>query len=183
MIQGLIRRRLNAFERGTGYDASYMREILDASLPAFRAFAGVQRLSNHREDVPLEPWFACKIAAMLEQDCGPCVQLNVTFAEQAGLSPKLVRAMLTGDEAGMGPDAALAWRYARAVCARDPEADALRQQIEQRWGRRAVMSLALQIAVAGTYPSMKYALGHGRACSRIRVGDEQVVPQLVASPA
>jgi hypothetical protein len=178
MIKSLIRRRLNAFERGTGYDATYMREILDASLPAFRAFSGVQAMSHHCEDMPAGPLHACKIAAMVAQDCGPCVQLSVTFAEQAGLDPALIRAMLTGDLDAMGADCALTWRYARAVSARDPEADVFREQIERRWGRRGLMTLALQIAVAGTYPAMKYALGHGQACSRIRVGAEQIAPRL-----
>ncbi len=180
MIKMLIRRRLAAFERATGYDTTYMREILDTSVPAFRAFAGVQALSHHNEDVPPAPLYACKIAAMLAQDCGPCVQLSVTLAEQAGVEAGLIRAMLTGDIAAMGEDCALTWRYARAVSARDPEADALRARIERRWGRRALMSLALQIAVAGTYPAMKYALGYGRACSRVRVGRDEIVPMLEA---
>lgn len=178
MIKLLIRRQLDAFERSAGYDMTYFRELLDTSLRGFRAFAGTRRMSNHREDAPLDAWFGSKIAAMVAQDCGPCVQLSATLALQAGLPPAQVRAMLTGDVAAMGEDAALGWRYARAVSARDPQADLLREQIERRWGRRALVSLALQIAVAGTYPAMKYALGHGRACTRVRVGDSEVVPAL-----
>lgn len=183
MIRSLIHRQLTRFEHATGYDATYLHELADASLGAFRRFAGARAMSNFREDVPLDAWYAAKIAATLAQDCGPCVQLNVTLAEQAGLPAAQIRAMLTGDLPAMGEDAALVWRYTRAVSARDIEADALRRQIETRWGRRALASIALQIAVAGIYPTLKYAFGHGRTCSRIRVGGEQVVPRLAAEPA
>jgi hypothetical protein len=70
----------------------------------------------------------------------------------------------------MPPDAALGYSFARAVLARDlAESDRLRAQLETRWGPRAVVSLALAIASSRVFPAVKYALGHGRACSKIRV--------------
>lgn len=176
MIKALMRRRIDAFERATGYDTTYMRELLDASFKAFRAFAGAQTMSAFRQDVPVDAWHAARIAATLVHDCGPCVQLSVTFAEQAPLPTEQIRAMLTGNLDAMGGDAALAWRFAHAASTRDPEADDLRAQVEARWGRRALMTLALQVAVAGVYPAMKFALGHGRTCARVRVGNAEIVP-------
>src|SRR5262249_32094109 len=38
MLQWLLRRRIAAFERSTGYDASYVRDILDADMAAFLKF-------------------------------------------------------------------------------------------------------------------------------------------------
>ncbi|MGB1560602.1 MAG: hypothetical protein ACPHN2_03785 [Sinimarinibacterium flocculans] len=180
MITTLVHHQIRRFERAAGYDASYLHELADASLGAFRRFAGVRALSYFREDVPLDAWYAAKIAATLAQDCGPCLQLNVTLGARDGLPAAQLRAMLTGDLAAMGDDAALVWRYARAVCVRDFEADLLREQIVRRWGRRALASVALQIAVAGLYPTLKVAFGHGKACSRIRVGEEDIVPRLAA---
>jgi hypothetical protein len=77
----------------------------------------------------------------------------------------------------MGDEAALGWRYACAVLAHDPEADTLRMQIEKLWGPTAVVSLAMAIASARVFPTIKYALGHGHACSRVRAGGVDAIPR------
>ncbi|MGC1201258.1 MAG: hypothetical protein WA879_06880, partial [Candidatus Acidiferrales bacterium] len=56
------------------------------------------------------------------------------------------------------------------VVARDIAAsDRLRTEIESRWGRRAVVSLAFSIAGGQFFPNVKYALGFGHACTRVAV--------------
>ncbi|WP_136413812.1 hypothetical protein [Herbaspirillum sp. ST 5-3] len=173
MLKWIARRRLAAFERAFNYDASYLYEILDASWKAFTRFAPVMKMSSHREDIPVDAWYAAKIVAMRSEDCGPCTQLTVTMAEKEGVSARLLRAVFDNDEKAMGPDVTLAVRYARAVLAHDLEADRLREQIAARWGQRAVVSLALSIAAGKVYPTLKYALGHGQACTRVRIGETE----------
>lgn len=180
MLRWIARRRLAAFERAFNYDASYMHDMLDVSWSGFLRFSQVAKLAQHREDVPLDAWYAAKIAAMLAEDCGPCTQLTITMAEAEGVSQTVLRGILEGDERAMGPDAALALRFARASLAHDSQADALREQIMARWGKRALLSLAFAIAASRLFPSVKYALGHGRACSRIRVGEVETRPAHVA---
>jgi hypothetical protein len=70
----------------------------------------------------------------------------------------------------MPDDVALAWRFTRATIDHDPCADQYRDDIIKRWGPRAVISLAFAIAASRIYPTVKYALGHGKACTRIVVG-------------
>jgi hypothetical protein len=75
----------------------------------------------------------------------------------------------------MSPDAALGFAFAKAVLHRDlAESDRLRGEVESRWGKRAVVSLALVIAATRVFPAVKYGLGHGRACSRVRVAGTDV---------
>lgn len=181
MLRWIARRRLVAFERAFDYDASYMHEMLDVSLTGFMRFSPVAKLAQHREGVPLDAWYAAKIAATLAEDCGPCTQLMVTMAEKEGVGQAVLRGILDGDEQTMGPDAALALRFARATLAHDPRADALREQIVARWGTRALLSLALTIAASRVFPAVKYALGHGRACSRIRIGNSETRPATAAA--
>ena len=70
----------------------------------------------------------------------------------------------------MGADAALAYRFARASLARDLEgADETRDEIVRRWGKGAVVALGLVLTTSRMYPTLKYALGHGKACSRVVV--------------
>ena len=177
MLKWLIRKRIAAFENAFGYDGSYMHDMLDISPRAFMRFSKVMELSRHNEDAPADAWFAAKLAATVQEDCGPCTQLVVKMAEQAGVGATVLQGILRGDEGRMSPDAALAYRFARAAMAHSLEADALRQQIEQRWGRRAVLTLALAITSSRMYPTLKYALGHGHACTRVRVGDADIAPQ------
>ena len=44
----------------------------------------------------------------------------------------------------------------------------------KRWGRRALVSVAFAITAARIYPTVKYALGHGKACTRVVVGGTPV---------
>jgi hypothetical protein len=176
MLQWIARHRLRAFERAFNYDASYMHQMLDASWTAFARFMPVSKMAQYREDVPLLTWHAAKIASTLSEDCGPCTQLGVRFAEMDGIAPATLKAIIEGDEQAMPPDALLGWRFARAVLAHSLEADGLRDEIVHRWGERAVLSLALGIAAARTFPTVKYAMGHGKACVRIHVGETDVRP-------
>jgi len=53
MLKWIIRRRLTGFERAHDYDMSYAHDILRASLPAFRRFAGILGMAEYHQDVPL----------------------------------------------------------------------------------------------------------------------------------
>ncbi len=73
----------------------------------------------------------------------------------------------------MGEIASLAYRFARAVLARDIEAaDPLREEILRRWGKGALVDIGLAVTTARLYPTLKYALGHGKACSRVTVAGQ-----------
>jgi len=170
MVRWLLRRAITAFERRWNYDASYLREIVDASPRAAWRFLQATRLSNYRRDVPLEAWFAAGITAARLEDCGPCTQLGTLMAERQGVRPEVLRAIFADDIAVMPDDVALAWRYTKALLAHDAAADDYRAVILKRWGPRAVVTLAFAIAAARIYPTVKYAMGHGKACTRVVIG-------------
>lgn len=172
MLKWLARRRIAAFERAFDYDASYMRDMLDISARGFMRFTAVARLSEFRQGLPVQAQYAAQITALLAEDCGPCTQLAVTMAEKEQVPAEILRAILDDEEAAMGEDAALAWRFTRATLAHDAAADDLRREVVQRWGEQALLTLALSIAASRVYPTVKYALGHGQTCVRVRVGGE-----------
>ena len=82
--------------------------------------------------------------------------------------------MHRGIAAAMPDHVALAFRFTRATLEHDPSADQYRSEIIRRWGPRAVMSIAFAILTARMYPTVKYAMGHGKACTRIVVGGAPV---------
>jgi hypothetical protein len=175
MIKWILHKAIRKFERHWSYDASYMHDMIDASPRAAWLFSRVTAMGQFRRDVPVDAWCAAGITAVRHEDCGPCTQLGVTMAERMGVSPAVLRAVLTDNEAAMPADVALVWRFTRATLAHDAAADAYRDAIVQRWGRRALVSVAFAITVARIYPTVKYALGHGKACMRVVVQGAPVV--------
>ena len=174
MLKWFIRRRLAAFEKEFGYDASYARELLDNDVRAFLAFAKITSMGNYHKGAPLAAIFAAKVVGTLTEDCGPCTQLNVTMALKAGVDGKQLAAVLANDEAAMSDDVKLAVRFARASLAHSLEADEYRDEIVKRWGKEGLFSLTFGLTAARVYPTVKYALGYGKACSRVTVAGTPV---------
>lgn len=170
MIKWALRAAIRKFERTWGYDASYMHDMVEASPRAAWLFARATGIGQFRRDLPVEAWCAAGITAVRAEDCGPCTQLAVMMAERQGVSAETLRALLSDKPDAMPPDVAMVWRFMRATLAHDPAADELREAIVKRWGRRALVSVALAITAARLYPTAKYALGHGHACMRVVVG-------------
>ena len=181
MLKWLVRKKLTSFEQQFGYDASYMRHVLDTDFGAFMQFAKVQGLSNYRKAVPIDVYYAVKITGAMVADCGPCTQLVVTMALQAGVPAATLAKLVRGDEEAMTEPTRLGARFARAVLARDPAGDELRETILKRYGERAVISLSFALVASQIYPTFKYALGFGKACHRVTIGDQTIVPKLVAA--
>jgi len=170
MLKWLMNRGVAAFERQWNYDAGYVHEIIDASPRAAWMFSRAAAIGKYRKDVPPAVWAAAAITAVRSEDCGPCTQLGVSMAERGGIDAKVLRAILTEDAAAMPDDVALAWRFTRATLDHDPSADQYREEIMKRWGQKAVISLAFAMVASRIYPTVKYALGHGKACTRVVVG-------------
>jgi hypothetical protein len=146
-------------------------------------FSRVTALGQFRRDAPIDAWCAAGITAVRHEDCGPCTQLAVTMAERAGVSAAVLRALLSDNPDAMPPEVALAWNFTRATLAHDAAADEYRDAIVKRWGRQALVSLAFAITAARIYPTVKYALGHGKACMRVVVGGTPVTLDHGRAPA
>ena len=174
MLRWLMKRGVAAFERRWNYDASYLHEIIDASPRAAWMFSRAAAIGTYRKDVPPAAWTAAALTAVRHEDCGPCTQLGVAMAERQGIDPAILRAVLTEDVTAMPDDVALAWRFTRAALDHDPGVDWHREEIIRRWGPRAVVSLAFAMVAARTYPTVKYAMGHGQACTRVVVGGARI---------
>ena len=169
MLTALLSRQVDRFEKTWSYDAGYMRAVLAASPMSFLKFSVLPFLVD-RKAAPAAALAAAGIAGTLAEDCGPCTQIGVDMAAAGGVKPEVLRAILAGDEAAMGEDAALAWRFARASLARDLEAvDPLRDEIVRRWGDAALVAISLTLMTSRMYPTLKYALGYGKACSKVVV--------------
>jgi hypothetical protein len=181
MLKTFLSRWLDKFEKTFSYDASYMRHVLRVNSWSLLKFSlGTQALDQNA--APPELMIAAGLYGTLQEDCGPCVQVGVDIATANGVDPKVLRAIIAGDEAAMGETAALGYRFARASLARDMEAcDPLRDEIVRRFGDKALVAVGLGLVASRMYPTLKYAMGYGKACSRVKVAGETVAPlRLVA---
>jgi len=184
MFKQLMHRAIRGFERQWGYDAAYVHEMIDIDPRAAWMFQRAVGLGKYRKAVPADALFAAGITAVRHEDCGPCTQLAVSMAERAGVDPKVLRAVLTETPSAMPPNVALVWRFTRATLDHDPRADEYRDEIVRLWGKKAVVSLAFAIVTARMYPTVKYAMGHGKACTRIVVDGAPIAfdrPTLVSA--
>jgi hypothetical protein len=116
----------------------------------------------------------------MSEDCGPCVQLAVTMAQRGGVSESDLRAIIVGDTGRMSAEAALGYRFAKALLVRSAELDNLREQIARRWGAKALAAISINIVATRTFPALKYALGHGQSCQSVEIGGDIVAPNKLA---
>jgi hypothetical protein len=174
MFKFVARRMLRKFQAHYNYDASYMEAMLDHAPAAFFKYNRIVALSRYRDVVPVEACFAAKLVGVLAEDCGPCTQLSVEMAREAGMPDDQIEAVLTGNPARMTPAAQLGYRFARAVVDRAADDDACRDAVRGQWGERGVIELTLACQVVRIFPMVKAGLGHAKACRRVVIGGRPV---------
>jgi hypothetical protein len=175
MIKSFLHRSAAKLEKRYGYDATYLHEVIDVSPSAFIKFGLFQIMAKHRDGAPRDAYCGAGLAAVLSEDCGPCTQLGVDMALESGVSPKTIAALLRGDLEQAGKDAELGFRYGIAVAHNTIDAPALAAEVERRYGKRALISMAYAVACTRVYPALKRGLGRGVSCSKITVSDETIV--------
>lgn len=169
MLKWLIRNRLDAFEKKYSYDVGYMRELMDIDYAGFRHYVRAVGGGKYKGALPRDAWYAAKLATMQHDDCGPCAQLCIDMALEEGVPAAALQAGAAHRPEAMPADMALAWRFATATLKRDPAADHLREQAVSRWGESGAAALALTVTLARLYPTLKYAMGHGKSCQKLSV--------------
>ena len=170
----LARRALKAFAARYDYDVSYMEHMLQVSPAAFFRFAGLTRLARHREAAPKEAFYAAKLVGALAEDCGPCVQLAVRMAQEAGVAEAQIEAILTRERGSMTPDTRLGFRFAEAIVGRRREATAAREVVRRRWGEAGMIDLVLALQLGRIFPMVKAGLGFAETCLRVSLGARRI---------
>lgn len=174
MLKWFVKRQLARFGERWGYDTGYMQEIVDeAGVDAVMPMQGLQKLGGYRK-APLDAYYGAALTAGKAADCGPCLQLGVKMAEAEGMKPATIRAILERDYVNCSKETLLGVELALGTIARDGTGEEARAEILRRWGRAGLVSLAYAIVAAQSYPAFKYAIGHGHACVRVKVGGETV---------
>jgi hypothetical protein len=170
----IARRVLRAVSKRYGYDTSYLEYMLKESPAAFFKFAPLMKASAYREVVPPDASFAARITGAMAEDCGPCVQLVVDMALEAGMAKDQIEAVVRRDTGAMNAAAALGFGFADAVLSRAAHVEQHRQAVRARWGEKGVIDLAMALQMSRVFPMMKAALGYARECRRVTVDGQHV---------
>jgi hypothetical protein len=174
MRSWIARRMLRATSKRYGYDTSYLEMMLGESPAAFFKFASLMKASRHREVVPVESSFAARIVGALAEDCGPCTQLCVDMALEAGMAKDQIEAVLRRDARAMSDITRLAFRFASAVVGRSAEEEEFRDAVRAQWGQKGVIDLTLALQMGRMFPMVKAGLGYARECRRVTVDGHHV---------
>jgi hypothetical protein len=158
-----IHAQIDAFSEAYRYDASYLGHVLDAAPGAFHAFAPAQGVSKHREELPLDAHFVGRIAAARGQACGPCAQLNLRMALEAGVARGVLETLVRAPEE---LPAALRDVHDHAFAVTSgAEIDHERiARLRESYGEAGVAELAVCIVGASAFPTLKRALGREGSC-------------------
>lgn len=167
MIRWILNRAARAFGRRYAYDTQYLMDINAASASAGARISCLPLLSQYRGPKGAEDlWAGALFASTEEGDCGPCLQLVVDMAIDAGVNAAELLACREGRSHEAG-EVGLGYRFARAAIKGDLEADDLRRDIERKRGKKAVIAASFAASSGRVYPVLKRALGHGKACETI----------------
>src|SRR5579871_6420939 len=174
MRSWFARRLLRRYSKHYGYDTSYLDMLLKESPAAFFKFAPLMKASRHREVVPIEASFAAGITGAKGEDCGPCAQLVVDMALEAGVPRDQIEAVVRRDVRAMNDSVVLAFRFADAIVRRSADEDEHRDAIRAQWGQKGVIDLSFALQMGRMFPMMKAALGYAKECRRISVDGKQI---------
>jgi alkylhydroperoxidase family enzyme len=175
LLRHIILRRLDTEERMLGMSMDYLRHILQTSLPAFLKFSLFLPLARHRHTLPPVPYHVARVVAVQEADCGTCVQAEVKLAQQAGVDPAVLEAVIQHRVEELEPEIAHIYRFTRAVVAATGEEEALRPLLHARYGDAGMVELALGIAASRVYPTTKRALGYATSCAHVEIHMDSAV--------
>jgi alkylhydroperoxidase family enzyme len=177
MMRWIARLGLKRFARRYRYDTGYLETMLAASPGAFFKFSLGSAAAAHRKVTPVNAYFAVKMLAAAEADCGPCTQLCVEMAREAGMEEEQIVAVLEGRSEQLGADVRRACRFAQALVLAADEPDELaaaRDAVRQRWGEAGVVELSLCWSMSQVFPVLKRAMGFAQQCRLVEVAKRPV---------
>jgi hypothetical protein len=160
------RQAFQEFGQHFDYDVSYLLELADASPDAFRAFEAAMPMSRVQKIAPIEAVQIAKIAGMRAQDCGPCTELCLKIAREAGVAEAVIQGALRGGK-GLGAEQRDIHDYARAVALNEEMDPELLPRLEARLGKAALAEIAVNLVGIRIHPTLKRALGHAKSCALI----------------
>lgn len=169
----VLRRFVRGFERANNYDMTYVHAMLDSDPNAVLVFNRVAQMARYNGPLPRDVGHCVGLVATLYEDCGPCLQLGVTFALHAAVPNELIARVVSGELTG-NADVDLAVAFCKAVLHQEPGADELRERVVARFGHAGLIAMAFSLTGKRMYPMLKRVLGYAECYPAVQVGERSV---------
>lgn len=174
-VSFFVERNLRQMETRYDYSFDYVRYMWHTSRSAFRRFSfGFMWFAKGRDALPADAAAIAGIVSTMHADCGPCTQISVNIALEAGVDPKILEHAVSGNLDALPANLALIYRFASAIVAGDYQAGEMREDVIRIYGEKGLIDLASAIASGQVYPMMKRTMGFGETCLKVRVGGQDV---------
>jgi alkylhydroperoxidase family enzyme len=165
VIKYLIGRQINAHEKSLGASLDYLRHILRVSMPDFWRVRRLGQLNAQRRALPPAPFHVARLIAVMAEDCGDCVQIEVNLARSAGVRAEILRSTLAARPSELPQELADVYLFAECIVHNSGDIEPLRGKMRQRYGEQALVEMSLAIALARTFPAIKRGMGYASACN------------------
>lgn len=164
MLRYLIGRQINALEKKLGASLEYLRHVLRVSIGEVLRLRKMGRLANQRKSLPAAPFHVARLVAVMAEDCGDCVKIELTLARQAGVPPEILKAVVESRPSDLPEELGDVYLFAECVAHNSGDMETLRSKIRQRYGEAGLVEMSVAMALARTFPSVKRSLGYASAC-------------------
>jgi len=169
MLKRLVLHMIDREEKRLGQSLDYVRFIVRASLRAFRAFARIFGIAAYRRTLPPGPLSIARVVGARSEDCGTCLQVALNIARAEGVPREVLQAAIDRRPEDLPEDLSLVYRFAEGVTGGAGAEGELRAEVVRRFGDEGLVEIALAIASARFFPSVKRVLGYATACAKVRL--------------
>lgn len=163
LTNGVAMKFIDDFEAHYNYDCTYLRRLAEMAPEAFDTFVGFMPMGKVGASLSPDMLWTAKIAAMLTEDCGACVQLNIDMALEAGVEGELIKKIIENPE-GLDEDLRVIHKFSQAVARNYDDHHKWQQAAAQILSPLQLGELAVAISSTKIYPTIKRALGEFKSC-------------------
>jgi alkylhydroperoxidase family enzyme len=165
MIGYFLGKQIDKAEKSLGGSLHYLRHVLRVSLPDFFRLRRLSLLLNQRLILPPAPFHVARLVAVMSEDCGECVQMEIHLARQAGVPADVVQAVISLRPSDLPEELGDVYLFAECVVQNAGDVEPLRTKMRHRYGEKGLIELSLAIALARTFPTVKRGLGYASTCN------------------
>ncbi|MBY0585678.1 hypothetical protein K2X85_00785 [bacterium] len=165
MIGYLLGKQIDKAEKSLGASLHYLRHVMRVSLPDFFRLRRLGMLLNHRVALPPAPFHVARLVSVMAEECGECVQIEINLARQAGVPADVLQSILAMRPSDLPEELGDVYLFAECVVQNSGDVEPLRAKMRHRYGERGLVELAMGIALARTFPTVKRGLGYSSICN------------------
>lgn len=160
---------LEGFQSHYNYDTSYMKEMLEENTNAFETFQNFLPMASFVEKTPKEVIYVVKLTSMKNEDCGQCLQLNVDMAIEAGVDKEIIKEVVFNNGENLPTELKEVYDFALLVGNNEEIDSSFYDKINTKYSKGIMTEIALAIASAKVFPTVKRVMNDFHSCSVIQI--------------